>query len=166
MDSLHFPREGPLMSMSAGTQVLAPATLDFAGDAPLVAVIRGSFVGSLHRGTAAVVGPGGDVCFAIGNIDQPVFLRSAAKPFQVMPAVLSGAIERFGLEERELAVMCASHSGEPRHQEAVLSVLAKIGLEESALHCGVHPPLHEPTAVQRNRLGLGSTPACNNCSGA
>jgi L-asparaginase II len=154
--------------MAITTEAQSPVreVLDFAGDKPLVAIMRGAFVGSLHRGTAAAVRADGEVVFALGNIEQSVFLRSAAKPFQVMPAILAGAIDRFGIEERELAVLCASHSGEPRHQEAVLSVLGKIGLDESALHCGVHPPLHEPTAADRQRRGIAPSPVCNNCSGA
>lgn len=138
----------------------------FSGDEPLVAVTRGRYVGTLHRGTAAVVTAAGDMRLAIGNVEQRVFLRSAAKPFQLMPAILGGAIEMFGLTQRELAVLCASHSGERHHLDAVLSVLRKIGLDESSLRCGVHPPLHEATARQRWQQGLEPSPACNNCSGA
>ncbi|MGH2442643.1 MAG: asparaginase [Chloroflexota bacterium] len=138
----------------------------FAGDEPLVSVQRGDYTGSLHRGTLAVVGVTGEVRLEIGNVDQPVYLRSAAKPFQVMPALLAGAIRQFGIEQSELAVLCASHSAEPRHTEAVLSVLRKIGLDESALHCGIHPPLSEKTAKQRIRAGVEPSPVCNNCSGA
>jgi L-asparaginase II len=154
------------MTVSTESRSTGHVGEEFAGDRPLVAIMRGLFVGSLHRGTAAVVGCDGEVRFALGDIDQPVFLRSAAKPFQAMPAVLAGAIERFGLDERELAVMCASHSGEPRHQDAVLSILRKIGLDERALHCGVHPPIHGPTASEQQRHGVEPTTACNNCSGA
>jgi L-asparaginase II len=154
--------------MTVSTERRAPELggLEFAGDVPLVAIMRGEFVGSLHRGICAVADTEGNVRIALGDTRQRVFLRSAAKPFQVMPAVLAGAIDRFGIEERELAVLCASHNGERRHQDAVLSVLAKIGLDESALHCGVHPPLHEPTAREQARLGLAPTARCNNCSGA
>lgn len=138
----------------------------FERDQPLVAVTRGQYVGSLHRGTIAVANPNGDVVLALGDVEQGVFLRSAAKPFQVMPAVLAGALNTFGITAAELAVLCASHNAEPRHTDAVLSVLAKVGLDESALHCGTHPPLHEPTAQDRWRRGVEPTPVCNNCSGA
>jgi L-asparaginase II len=138
----------------------------FAGDTPLVAVMRGSYVGSLHRGSAAVVDSSGIEVLALGDPSERVFLRSGAKPFQVIPAVLSGGIDRFGITQQELAVLCASHSGEPRHAEAVLSVLEKIGLGENDLRCGVHPPLHENTARDRWAEGIEPTPVCNNCSGA
>lgn len=138
----------------------------FDGDQPLVAVMRGPYVGSLHRGTLAVVDADGGSRLALGNVSQRVFMRSAAKPFQVMPAVLSGAIDRFGITEREFAVLCASHSAEPYHMEAVLSILSKIGLDESALRCGVHPPIDEATAESMVRAGTEPSPVCNNCSGA
>jgi L-asparaginase II len=138
----------------------------FAGDAPLVAVFRGEYVGCLHRGSVAAVDAAGRSHLTIGDADERVFLRSAAKPFQVMPAVLSGGLERFGISDPELAVLCASHSGEPRHTDTVLSVLDRIGLDESSLRCGVHPPIDEATARQRWKAGIDPSPACNNCSGA
>ncbi|MBV9280066.1 MAG: asparaginase, partial [Chloroflexi bacterium] len=119
-----------------------------------------------HRGSAAVVDTEGRTLLSIGNPAQQVFLRSGAKPFQVLPAILAGGIERFGLTERELAVLCASHSGEPRHLEAVAGILAMIGLDESVLHCGTHPPLDEASARRRWRAAIEPTPICNNCSGA
>jgi L-asparaginase II len=83
-----------------------------------------------------------------------------------MPAVLSGALDRFGIDQRQLAVLCSSHSGEPRHLEAVAAVLATIGVPEDALRCGAHPPLDQETAEARCRAGLEPSPVCNNCSGA
>lgn len=139
---------------------------EFHGDIPLVAVRRGNYIGSVHRGVAVVADPGGHIIQAYGDAAQPVFLRSAAKPFQVIPAVLSGGIDRFGITEQELAVLCASHSAEPRHMEAVLSVLQKIGLDEGSLQCGIHPPIDQETAIARWQAGIAPSPVCNNCSGA
>jgi L-asparaginase II len=139
---------------------------DFAGDVPLVAVMRGGYVGSLHRGSFVAVDSSGRVVLSAGDIDQPVFLRSAAKPFQAMPAVLSGAIDRFGLTDEEVAVLCASHHAERRHMEVILGVLRKAGLDESALRCGVHPPIDPESAADLVRRGADPSPVCNNCSGA
>src|SRR5947209_11286386 len=100
---------------------------EFSSDVPLVAVMRGSYVGSLHRGSFVVADVDGQIVVSAGDGEQYVFLRSSAKPFQAMPAVLSGAVDRFGLTVTELAVLCASHSAEPRHMEAVLSALEKAG---------------------------------------
>lgn len=138
----------------------------FERDVPLVAGRRGEYVGSLHRGTLCVADPSGDVIVALGDPEQQVFLRSAAKPFQVMPAILSGAVDRFNISDRELAVLCASHGAEDRHTETVLGILEKGGLTEEALRCGAHPPLHERTARERAQSGMEPTPVCNNCSGA
>ncbi len=138
----------------------------YSGDVPLAATLRGDYVNALYRGVAAMCTPDGETIVALGDAGQPAFLRSAAKPFQVMPAILSGGVDRFGITERELAVLCASHIAEPRHMDAVLSVLGKIGLGEEHLRCGIHPPIHEPTARDRARRGIEPSPVCNNCSGA
>ncbi len=132
----------------------------------LVKVIRGDFVESVHRGSIAVADTSGRPVAGCGNIFEHAFMRSAAKPFQVMAAVLLGAVDRFGLTEPELAVLCSSHSGEARHLDAVRSVLGKIGLDESALRCGVHPPMNPVVAANRWRHGLEPTVVCNNCSGS
>jgi len=155
------------MQPSPTFQTRATAPEDsFQGDEPLVAVMRGNHPGSIHRGIVAVVGASGATILTVGNEGQRVFLRSAAKPFQVIAAVLCGAIDRFGITGRELAVMCASHNGEPRHVEAVISILEKIGLDQSYLRCGTHAPLNQEAAAERWREHLEPSPACNNCSGA
>ncbi len=84
---------------------------------------------------------------ALGEIERPVFPRSAVKAFQAMPLVESGAADAFALGEAELAVACASHSGDAIHLEAVRSLLDKAGVDESLLACGAHWPLSE--AAQR-----------------
>ena len=101
----------------------------------------------------------------MGAIDAPVFLRSTAKPFIAAAAVLHGVVERFGLESRELAVMTASHNGEHFHVNAVRSILQKIGLPESALQCGAHPPYNDDAAAELVRRGEPFTAVHNNCSG-
>lgn len=102
---------------------------------------------------------------AAGEIDSPVYLRSAAKPFIAAAAIEAGVVDRFGLEPREIAVMAASHSGEPFHVEAVASVLRKIGMDESALQCGTHLPYDETVARTFLREGIAPTAIYNNCSG-
>ncbi|HEX6509647.1 MAG TPA: asparaginase [Chloroflexota bacterium] len=154
------------MSVTEQISTREAAQEEFSGDVPLVADMRGGYLGSLHRGSVAVSDSAGRVILAAGDPQQRAFLRSAAKPFQVIPAILSGALERFRVTERELAVLCASHNAEPMHIDAVLTVLGKIGLSESALHCGAHPPLSQSAAVDRWRHGIDPTPVCNNCSGA
>ena len=107
----------------------------------------------------------GTIVDAIGETDVPVFLRSTAKPFIAAAAIEAGARERFGLEPEEIAVMAASHSGEPFHVEAVRSILRKIGMNESALLCGAHAPYNAKAAHDLERAGIPYSAVHNNCSG-
>ena len=104
-------------------------------DPILVEVLRGGLVESRHRGAAAVVNGEGVTVLAVGDVGRPVFPRSAVKPLQALPLIESGAADRYGLSDEELALACASHSGEPAHVEGVARLLAKAGLDESALAC-------------------------------
>ncbi len=132
---------------------------------PVVEVIRGDLVESIHRVAACATNARGDIRFAIGDIDTPVFLRSTAKPFIAAAAIEAGVRDAFGLDMREIAVMSASHTGESFHVEAVRSILQKIGLDERALQCGVHLPYNEASAHRMLRAGESPTAVYNNCSG-
>jgi L-asparaginase II len=131
----------------------------------IVRVTRGALTESEHEVAACVADAGGAVVFATGDVERPVFLRSSAKPFIAAAVVASGAAERFGFDDRELAVACASHNGEAFHVAAVRSMLAKAGLDESALRCGAHPPSYEPAADALARAGERPAAVHNNCSG-
>lgn len=131
----------------------------------VVEVTRGSLVESVHHVAACAANARGDVIFATGDIQSPVFLRSSAKPFIAGAAIEAGVREAFGLEMNEIAVMCASHVGEPFHVEAVRSILAKIGMDERALKCGAHFPYNEPAAHAMIERGEPATAIHNNCSG-
>ncbi len=131
----------------------------------IVRVTRGDLVESVHDVAACVADPAGTVTFAAGDVDRPVFLRSAAKPFIAAAIVASGAADAFGLDDRELAVISASHNGEPGHVAAVRSILAKAGLAESALLCGAHEPSYEPAARALAAAGEPPSAVHNNCSG-
>ena len=131
----------------------------------LVEATRGGIVESAHRGALAVVDARGAVVCAIGDIARPVFARSAVKVLQALPLVTSGAADAFRLTDEELALACASHNGEARHVATAAGVLAKAGLDERALECGVHWPQHE---VAQRETALSNTPLTalhNNCSG-
>jgi len=131
----------------------------------VVEVTRGDLVESVHHVAAAAATPNGDVILQTGDIESPVFLRSSAKPFIAAAAIAAGVREAFDLDMREIAVMCASHTGEPFHVAAVRSILRKIGLDESALQCGAHLPYDEAVAHDMLRHGRAPTAINNNCSG-
>ncbi len=109
-------------------------------DPVLVEVLRGDRVESRHAGAVAVLDPEGKVVFAAGDIDAPVYPRSAVKALQALPLIESGAADRFGLAEAEIALACASHGGEPAHVETATAMLAKAGRTPSCLECGVQWP--------------------------
>src|SRR5213594_3257687 len=124
--------------------------IDF-GHVPLVKVSRGDAVESVHYGALAVLNSRGEVLARAGSPEATTFLRSAAKPFQALPLLTSGAADHFKITGKELAVIISSHNGEKMHLEAVRSVLRKAGLRESNLQCGAHAPFSRPAAVSLAR---------------
>jgi len=131
----------------------------------LVEAWRGATVESFHRGAVAVVDGDGALVASLGDIDRPVFPRSAIKLLQALPLVQSGAAESLQLSDEELALACASHNGEPEHTRCAAAMLSKAGLDESALECGVHWPYHEGTARALSAAGAAPCALHNNCSG-
>jgi L-asparaginase II len=131
----------------------------------VVEVRRGGRLESEHRGAIAVVGADGRLIAQLGDPELVTYLRSSAKPFQLLPLVESGAADRFGFNDRELAIIAGSHSGEARHIETVQAILKKIGLQEDALQCGAHPPYNVEAAQRLQQAGQAPTPIYNNCSG-
>jgi L-asparaginase II len=131
----------------------------------LVEVWRGPLIESRHRGHLIAVDGNGANVASLGAPETATFLRSSAKPFQALPAVASGAADRFGFTEKEIAIACGSHNGEPIHVEAVRSILDKIGLDETALKCGAHEPYSLEVARELIRKGEQPSVLQNNCSG-
>jgi L-asparaginase II len=131
----------------------------------LVDAVRSGTVESTHRGAVAVFDADGVQVAALGDIDRPVFPRSAVKVLQALPLVASGAAEHLGLGDDELAIACASHGGELVHAETVARMLAKAGLDVGALECGAHWPYLD--SAVRALAAQGGTPTAlhNNCSG-
>jgi L-asparaginase II len=131
----------------------------------LVELVRGAHVESLHRGALAVIDADGGVRLAFGDIDRPVFSRSAVKALQALPLVAGGAADAFGLTDAELALACASHGGEPLHVATARAMLAKVGADPALLECGAHWPSHEPSAHALAATGERPGALHNNCSG-
>ena len=131
----------------------------------LAQVIRGETVESIHRGHLLIIDGEGNEIVTIGNAETQAFIRSSAKPFQVLPFLLSGGAEKFGFLESEIALACASHSGERIHTAIAERMLKKIGLGEADLRCGTHLPFNELRAEEMIRAGEKPTQLHNNCSG-
>ena len=135
-------------------------------DPTLVEISRGDRVESAHHGAFMVVDADSATIARGGDVDRPIFPRSAVKLIQALPLVESGAADALGFGNRELAMACSSHSSEPRHVEAARHMLEAAGLDESALECGTHWPLFtKPPLVELARSGGEPTPLHNNCSG-
>ena len=131
----------------------------------LIEVTRGPLTESCHRGAIAVVDASGKVRAAIGDTGKRIFPRSAVKALQALPLVESGAADRYGFGNAELALACSSHNGEPRHVETAAAMLAKAGRSETDLECGVQIPSSSAAAEGLVRAGLAPGQLHNNCSG-
>src|SRR3954447_1004650 len=131
----------------------------------LARVYRGPRVESEHRGSVAVLDSRGNRVAACGRAEGAVYTRSTAKPFQAIPLLLAGGEKAFRLGDAEIALMCASHGGEPRHVAVAEKLLRRGGFRVSDLECGAHLPMHGPSARELIRRSQAPTPLHDNCSG-
>jgi L-asparaginase II len=133
---------------------------------PVIAeVMRGGTVESRHTGAYVVVDRSGAVVASAGNIDRAVFPRSSAKAFQCLPVIESGAADRFGFNAEEIALACASHTGEPAHLRVARAMLAKTEMTEANYECGAHWPDNLAAHHAAARLSDLPLQIHNNCSG-
>jgi len=128
-------------------------------------IIRSDRVESFHVGYGVIVDPQGQVVRAYGDIHYPTYVRSSAKPLQGMAVIRTGAYRDLHLTPDELAVICSSHSGEKIHTETVAQIFSKAGISPELLNCGVHPPIHKPSAQVLIDKGIEPNQIHNNCSG-
>jgi L-asparaginase II len=135
------------------------------GYVPVLEVTRGDIVESIHFGAAAVADGQGRVHAWLGDPSIITYLRSSAKPFQILPLLESGAARTFGFSPRQIAIMCASHTGTDEHVAVVASIQAMAGLHEADLLCGTHMPDDESTAWRLQAAGEAPTPLRHMCSG-
>jgi len=131
----------------------------------VVEVTRGPLVESVHRGAVAICDGRGDILFSLGDIDAPVYPRSAIKLIQALPLVESGAADAYRFQDAELALACASHNGEARHVDTARAMLQTAGLDAEALECGPQWPALLPDQAALIRADDKPTAVHNNCSG-
>ena len=131
----------------------------------LVEVWRGQMVESLHRGDVAVVDSHGNLLYYAGDPQRVTYARSSAKPLQALPMVESGAVDSFHMTDEEIALACASHSGEEQHVLRILAFLSRIGIPPEKLRCGTHAPYSQPAFELLLKRGEEYTAIHNNCSG-
>jgi L-asparaginase II len=131
----------------------------------LANVMRGGSVESQHFGHVVAADAEGRIIFALGDPRFVTYIRSAAKPFQAMPLYDDAVPEIFGLRDDEMAVIMSSHNGEPKHVDAVASILRKIGRAPEDLQCGIHTPLGAMVIQEMRKRGEKAGVLHNNCSG-
>lgn len=131
----------------------------------LANVTRGDTVESIHRGHVIAIDGNGKTVLSLGSPETVTFFRSACKPLQALPFITSGACDELGYSEEEIALACASHSGEARHVRVAQLMLEKAGLTEAHLRCGAHLPFNEKESERMQRAGEYPTQLHNNCSG-
>jgi L-asparaginase II len=131
----------------------------------LAELVRGGLVESRHSGALAVSDPEGRLVLAIGDVNRPVYPRSAVKAFQALPLLESGAADKLQLSDAEIALAVSSHGGEPRHVETATTMLARAGRDVGTLECGTHSPSYRPAAEALVQAGKRPSALHNNCSG-
>ncbi|SIR17818.1 asparaginase [Rhizobium sp. RU20A] len=131
----------------------------------LVEVTRGALVESRHRGMVVAVDGDGNTVFSLGDVDQPVFPRSACKAMQALPLMETGAADAYGFGSRELALACSSHNGEPEHAALAEAMLKAAGLDAAALECGAHWSFDQKSLIGQARALEKPSALHNNCSG-
>ena len=132
---------------------------------PLYQTIRGGTVESIHFGAVAVVDSSGNLVAHCGNPGAITFLRSSAKPLQAIALIEKGGVDRFRLEDDEIALICASHSGTDLHLKTLSKLQKKVGVTESDLLCCTHPPFSQAARAILQDQGLEPNQNHHNCSG-
>ncbi len=134
-------------------------------DSLLVEITRGTMVESTHHCDVVVADASGEIVRVWGEPDRLIYARSAAKPLQALPLLETGAAERFGYTNAEVAFACASHNSERIHTDMAADILHRIGLDEADLECGPHRPYLDSRTDEIVRKGEQLTRLHNNCSG-
>ncbi|OKL63491.1 hypothetical protein UA08_01417 [Talaromyces atroroseus] len=130
-----------------------------------IVTYRGDIVENRHMVHAAIVDANGKLRYAVGDPFRVTLPRSAAKPAQALAILETGALDKFSFDDKDLALMCASHNSEDRHLSRARAMLATIHAEETDLRCGGHAALSEPVNKTWIKADYTPTAICNNCSG-
>ena len=126
---------------------------------------RSTFVENRHRGAFVIADAAGRIIASAGDIARPIFPRSAIKSMQALAMVSSGSLGKFALTDEELALACASHTGEDFHVAGVTAFLGHIGLSAADLECGAHQPTNAKARDTLRKAGMLPLPMYNNRSG-
>jgi len=134
----------------------------YAGGEVLAEVVRSGFVEGFHRGSVAVLDADGRLVVSAGDAHSAVFPRSSNKPMQSVGMLRAGLRPA---SEADLALVSASHFGQPMHITRVRAILAAAGLSEADLRTPHDLPLSEQARFDLIRGGGAAAPVYMNCSG-
>ena len=143
----------------------APHSFDLPKHVPIAVSTRGGYPENVFYGSVAVVDRSGKLIASVGDVDAPIFTRSALKPLQALPLLANLRFAEYGLTAKEIALLCSSHNGEAIHAETAERLLAKIGLTDADLQCGNHAPYWYKWNNQRPEEGKRWSSYFHNCSG-
>ncbi len=132
---------------------------------PAASVYRGQAIEAIHYASVAVVNDKGELTHYLGDPQVVFMTRSAIKPFQLLPLILTGAADRYRFSPEQLSVMCGSHAGTDQHREMVLSNLGQAGNGPEHLRCGSHRPIWMEVENVFPKQGEEKDPVRHNCSG-
>ncbi|MBD2578190.1 asparaginase [Oscillatoria sp. FACHB-1406] len=116
-----------------------------------IRLLREGITESTHYVTAVVCDSRGRQLSAAGNAQNSTFIRSSLKPFQALAVTSTGTLERFGLNDKDLAIICSSHHGTIEQARQVFRILWRCDIEPSALQCPI--PGEGKTRLQHNCSG-------------
>ncbi len=126
---------------------------------------RGNRVESTHTIKALVANINGKILLSTNNENDYIFPRSSVKIFQAIPFAASGAIKKYKLNNKHIALACASHKGEKFHLTELKNWISKINLKRKSLQCGIHGPLDKKAAEKIIFSNEKFNELHNNCAG-
>jgi L-asparaginase II len=154
-----------LGSPAAKSDTLARRRIQPVNLAPLIQLTRGGLQENLHFGAVAVVNTRGQLLAQAGDPHWLTFTRSTLKALQALPFVEAGGPQQFGFSQPQVAMLCASHSGEDAHVQATTGMLEQAGQTYKVLRCGCHVPYHFEQTGKPVPEGARFDERYNNCSG-
>ncbi|MGA7934688.1 MAG: asparaginase [Kovacikia sp.] len=102
-----------------------------------VRLLREGIIESKHYVQAVVCDSRGRTLLVAGNAETATFVRSALKPFQALAITTTGTLDRYGLTDRDLAIICSSHKGRIEQVRQVFNVLWRSDVDPTALQCPI-----------------------------
>lgn len=125
-----------------------------------VRLLREGIIESRHVVQAAVSDDRGRVLSVAGNAETATFARSALKPFQALAVTSTGTIERYGLSDRDLAIITSSHQGSIEQVRQVFNIIWRVDLETTMLQCPIPSGRRSPLEYNCSGKHAGMLAVC------